>query len=313
MDMEQQEKYYKTTRLVDKDATSVDRKRAHEQYSSDLLTGQISGQFEARQPLHLGNGLLVSPADADIESDAPLIKGFFQVDDVYTIPGSSLKGSVRSFIEAITYSCVCKTRNRWERDERDDFGECRYNSKRRNGDICLACKMFGAMGYEGQIFFADAPMTSGKKGVTFIPSQNQPKGNEERRHYPHALSDTRNPTWPLATTLPGSQFDFSLSYQNLTSGELGLLLLALGQGESPICLKIGAGKSSGLGAIRFTNLHVQKVDVSSMYMAYDSSPAWADVDMEACLKACLEGEERLLRRDDALGRMRADLGCNQLS
>lgn len=309
MDMEQYEKYYKTIRLVDKDATSVEKKRAHEQYTPDLLTGQLSGQFEARQPIHLGTGLLVSPADVGIESDAPLIKGFFQVDDTYTIPGSSLKGPVRSFIEAITHSCVCKTRNPWDRDEKADFGECRYDSHRRQGEICLACKMFGAMGYEGQIFFADAPMTSGKKGVTFIPSQNQPKGDEERRHYPHALSDSRNPTWPLATALPGSQFDFSLRYQNLTSGELGLLLLALGQGESPICLKIGAGKSSGLGAIRFTVLQVQKIDVSAMYMAYDSSLAWEAVDTATCLKKAKE----LLRRDDALGRMQADLGCNQLS
>jgi len=306
--MDNEERYYKTTRLVRKKTANVETERGHQVYTAERLTGRISGELAARQPLHVSTGLLVSPPEAGVESDAPLVKEFQKVGGIFTIPGSSLKGPVRSLVEALTYSCVSKTRRYWQRDERDEYGECTYRSQRRQGQLCPACKMFGAMGYEGQIFFADAPMVAGETAVHFIPAQHQPKGDEDRRHYPHALQDDRDPTWPLAVALPGSRFSFNVRFENLTTAELGLLLLVLGQGKPPICLKIGAGKSSGLGAVQFNDLTIQQVDVANLYAAYDSSTAWREVDVAACISAAA----KLLRSDDTLGRLQADLGCGQL-
>ena len=306
--MDADERYYKTTRLVRKKTSDVETERGHQVYTADRLTGRIIGEFTARQSLHVSTGLLVSPQEAGIESDAPLVKGFHRTGEVFTVPGSSLKGPVRSFVETITFSCVSKTREYWKGSEREEYGECRYNSHRREGKICPACKMFGAMGYEGQIFFSDAPMVEGKTAVHFISAQHQPKGDDARRHYPHALQDRRDPTWPLAVTLPGSRFNFRPRFENLTTAEMGLLLLALGQGDPAICLKIGAGKSSGLGAIQFNRMAVEQVIVADLYAAYDSSAAWMSVDTAVCLTAA----QKLLRPDDALSRLQADLGCGRL-
>jgi CRISPR/Cas system CSM-associated protein Csm3 (group 7 of RAMP superfamily) len=298
-------RYYESIRLVTKRTTDVAEERGHQQYTADRYTGQIDGTFTALQPLHVGTGLYVPPAQVGIESDVPLVKSFHSVDGRLTIPGSSLKGPIRSIVEAITYACVSKTGYRWQRHERDQYEECRYRSQQRQGNLCIACQMFGAMGYEGQIHFADAPQVAGETGVHFIPAQHQPKGSMERRHYPHALQDPNDPQWPLEAALPNSQFHLIVRFQNLTAGELGLLLIALGQDKPPLCLKLGAGKNSGLGAVRFGELQVERLNTEALYDAYDSSPAREPVKVAVCLKAA----KKLLRTDDALTRLQADLGC----
>lgn len=296
-------KFYDKTRLVRKDTSALEAERGHQQYTKALLTGRITGKFMNLQPLHVGTGLLVPPENVGIESDVPLLKSFHQIDGRLTVPGSSLKGPVRSLVEAITYSCVSKTRTRLDKD---DYAECRYASQRHHGELCPACKMFGAMGYQGQIAFSDAPMVTGGSAVHFIPPQYQPKSDWDRRHYPHDLQDDRDPTWPLEVAAEESQFSLHISYQNLSSAELGLLLMALGQGDPAICLKIGAGKSSGLGAIRFMEIQVEALNTDNLYLTYESKASWQPVNVADCLARTSE----LLRKDDALNKLQADLGCD---
>lgn len=299
-------RYYKSTRLVRKITGDVEAAHGHQQYTATLLTGTIHGTFTALQPLHVGTGLLVPPAQLAIESDVPLVKSFHQAQGVLTIPGSSLKGPIRSLVEAITYSCVNKTRRIWSRMEREQYGECTYRSQRHEGELCVACRMFGAMGFEGQVHFSDAPLLHGEQGLHFIPAQYQPKGEEARRHYPHALQDPADPQWPLQVVQPRGTFRLQLRFQNLEAGQLGLLLLALGQGDPPICIKVGAGKNSGLGAIYVSEIQVNQVDVQTLYTDFASSAAQRPVDTAACLHAA----GGFLRSDDALGRLQADLGCD---
>lgn len=302
--MNETPRFYKTSRLVSKQVTPVDKKHGHQQLNPQLWNGRITGTFTNLQPLHVGTGLFVPPKSVGIESDVPLVKSFHQVDGRLTIPGSSLKGPIRSLVEMITNSCVNKTQTRLDREE---YGECRYDSQRHQGEICLACKLFGAMGYQGQLFFADAPLITGNSAIDYIPPQYQPRGRTERRYYPHDLQDDRVPKWPLEVAQPNSRFSFQVRYENVTAAELGLLLLALGAGTSTICLKIGAGKSSGLGAIRFENHLVQRLDVPSLYRVYDSQTAWQAVDVAACLEASAS-----LTRPEALSRLQADLDCSQI-
>ena len=297
------EQFYDKIRLVAKDAEPVEKERSRLQYTAALLSGRIVGQFVALQPLHVGTGLLVPPAEVGIGSDVPLLKSFHQIDGRLTIPGSSLKGPVRSLVEAMTYSCVNKTRARLDRDS---YGECRYNSKRHQGDLCPACKIFGAMGYQGQVVFSDAPLVNGQSIVHFIPPQFQPKGDRDRRIYPHDLIDDRDPTWPLEAADIDSQFSLQVTFENLSAAELGLVLLALGQGPQPICLKIGAGKSAGMGTVQFTELRADVLDMARLYNTYASQPAWQAVDTAHCLAEA----GMLLRDDDALDTLRSDLGCD---
>lgn len=303
--MSDRPRFYATVPLVDKHATSLSDEEGHHFLDTEQRwSGRITGHFTARQPLHVGDGALVPPPDLGLPDEAPLVKSFHQAQGKLTIPGASLKGPIRSLIETITYSCVSKTKSRLSDAER----ECRYDSHRHRGELCPACRIFGAMGYQGSVYFRDAPQTSGATTIHFIPAQYQPKSDENRRHYPHALQDKRDPGWPLQVVTAGSQFLLELDFQNLRPAELGLLLLVLGQGDPPLCLKIGAGKSSGLGAVQFGLDKVERLDVTHLYETYDSTPAWLPVDTQLCLDAAAT----LLRGGNILARLQNDLGCRSL-
>ena len=82
----------------------IDKKppTGHDQYHENCLTGQIQGTIEALSPIHIGSGVI------DIGDDVELIKTAVRTGDKIVIPGSSLKGAIRSVVEAISESCVCK-------------------------------------------------------------------------------------------------------------------------------------------------------------------------------------------------------------
>ena len=63
------------------------------------------------------------------------------------IPGSSLKGAIRSVVEAISESCVSKT----VKKVRDAFPtEYKFFNECQQDNLCVACRMFGAMGFQGK-------------------------------------------------------------------------------------------------------------------------------------------------------------------
>lgn len=303
--MQGQRRFYENITVEPKEAARVERERAHLRLSSDRLTGRLSAELEALQPLHVSSGALLPPKTLGLAApNVPLVKAFARKGDERIIPGSSLKGVLRSLVELFTYSCVCKTRARWGGD-RHRYGECRYDSKSRHGDLCPACKLFGAMGYQGQVRFDDAPQRAGENQLHLIPPQYQPRLDRNlRRYYPHALIDDRAPTWPLEVATVGARFALSAQFTNLTEGELGLLLIALGQEPWALCPKVGAGKSSGLGAVRIEGLEVERWQTDQAYKAFDSTDAWKPVDVEACIEAATP-----LIRMDALGALARDLAC----
>lgn len=297
-------RYYRSIPLVPKDTEPVDPSHAHWHYADTLLSGQIQGSFIARQPLHVGTGQFVPPERLSSTDEAPLVKSFYRLDETIIVPGSSFKGAVRHIVEAITYSAVSKTRTRLDRDR---YGESSYNSRRGQGRLDLAGRLFGAMGYLGHVKFTDAPLVEGEMTVLDIPPQYQPRAGDGRRYYPHQLKDPRDPLWPLEVAAVGSRFKFTIQFDNCTYGELGVILIALGQTDPPICLKLGAGKNSGLGAIQFTDVLVERVDSEASYSSLDTT--WQSVDIAQCLT---HAQEEWIRRDDALSRLQTDLGCATL-
>jgi CRISPR/Cas system CSM-associated protein Csm3 (group 7 of RAMP superfamily) len=302
--MEQNPRYYRSVRIVPKKTKPVERASSHLQYAGDLLTGRVSGRLTTLQPLHVGTGQFIPPESVGLTDEAPLIKAFHRSGDSPTIPGSSLKGPVRSIVEMITYSAVSKTTARLDRDS---YGESIYDSRHRRGELDIAGRLFGAMGYQGHIHFADCPLISGTTTVHDIPPQYQPRGSDGRRYYPHELVDPRERLWPLEVVAAGSVFEFTIRFTNLTTAELGLLLIPLGGTSPPLCIKLGAGKAGGLGAVRFDEVTIEQVDAGSSYTTYETS--WVPIDGAGCVT---EAVETLIRHDEALERLQHDLGCNRI-
>ena len=290
--------YYETTPLVRTERNALKLDDTHWRLTPNRLTGQITARLRTLQLLHVGNGQLIPPRQS---SDAPLVKAFHRVEDRPTIPGSSLKGAIRSLIEAFTPSCVNKTGDFQIRKNRD-YAECSYQQKDRHNQkkpyhqqrLCPACQLFGAMGFLGRVQIQDAPLIKGQMKVHDIPAQFPPKAEDARRHYPHDLSSPKERIWPIEAAATGSLFSFTLTYQNLSPADLGLLLLALGEGESPMRLKLGGGKSSGLGSVQFDELVVRSLPITPSYLNYDLAD-WQIVDKTACLESALSPDGLVLK------------------
>jgi CRISPR/Cas system CSM-associated protein Csm3 (group 7 of RAMP superfamily) len=115
----------------------------HASLREDLLSGWIELELEALTPVHVATGLLRL-----IEGQrTPVVRELVRVGGTPVIPGSSFKGCIRAIVEAISASCVRATRSR---DLPQELQAC--SSKER---LCVACRIFGAQDFQGQIRFSD--------------------------------------------------------------------------------------------------------------------------------------------------------------
>jgi hypothetical protein len=128
--------------------------------------------------------------------------------------------------------------------------------------------MFGALGFEGNVRLGDAILGTGRLGIVRMPSLWEPakkgadpylRGNHPsgRKFYKHGQSITRADT-PVEVLLPESRLELAVRFENLTPGQLGVLLTALGVGEPSLILKLGGGKPACYGsvAVRLEGLQV---------------------------------------------------------
>ena len=190
------------------------------------------------------------------------------------IPGSSLKGVVRSVAEALSGSCLTLP-------AKLDYGKG-VSYKLPTGfqrcdpkeQLCPSCRIFGGMNrgstFLGKINIGDAlaedkiaiePLTleplmqpKPRHHVWYEASPQQPNVMRGRKFYYHRPRGPRNTTQgsynkTVEAVKPGADFTFSVDYTNLTDDELALLLFALVL-EPEMCHKVGMGKPVGLGSAK---------------------------------------------------------------
>ena len=159
----------------------VNRSRpiGHDKFQHHRTTGRLHGTIKALTPIHIGSGII--DFGEHVNQPVELIKSATRTKGEIVIPGSSLKGAIRSVVEAISQSCVCKTKVSLPRGPLEQFRECKRNN--RNEQLCIACRMFGAMGYQGNITLQDAPFIQGKivtKGVPLLQRPQRPTPDENQ-------------------------------------------------------------------------------------------------------------------------------------
>jgi CRISPR/Cas system CSM-associated protein Csm3 (group 7 of RAMP superfamily) len=224
---------------------------------------------------------------SDINSRVPLIKTMVQgVDQKLSIQGSSLKGCIRSVYEAITRSCICKTKA--DRNEiHEGYWECKIDRKKNKVSVCAACQVFGAMDWQGLINFSDAKCESVGYSTGFMPSLYAPRPQREgyyignkvagRKFYYHttrAIDKGETQGIPVQQAAKEYTFTTQLHYRNLTQAELGTLLIVLGQDPKyPIALKVGGGKPIGMGTMTVTVREIEQAqNLRDRYSSYQSQP-----------------------------------------
>lgn len=256
-------------------------------------------------------------------------KIFAARNNEFIIPGTSLKGMLRSMVEIVGGGCrITDIEGKIDK---------KYQACRNPKNLCIACRMFGMMDapsscHQGKIAASDAlireeaPKTDKFKallaetGTRHEPFYRSPHTDrmdgKARKLYFHQPKRTDSvPTLAqqfkfrarnIEALLPGYHFDFEIQFSNLTQQELEILVyvLSLEQnveaavGEEKIELKgpmrhkIGRAKPIGMGSCKIT---IDKIVYLSMpSKRYASLTETNDTTFEG---SALEEEiARLIRR-----------------
>ncbi len=266
----------------------------HDAYGTCKVSGELKGEITALSPVHVASGMM----ELTGRRDFPLVKAHTSHNGRPIIPGSSLKGAIRSIVEAISPSCVRITRLRTNQLPNKSVA---CNKKE---SLCVACRMFGAMDYLGRVRFSDALLQQGyTTDIATIPALYSPRTREGRyfddnrnvkgrKFYQHGNLAQGNV--PIEICPVDAKLDFKVSFDNLTEGELGLLLIALGLGKPEFHPKLGGAKPACCGTLEITITESQILeDIEQAYLQYDLEST--AIDMSKYLTAA--EKEKIVLKD----------------
>jgi len=241
----------------------------HERFQG--LSGWMELEIEVVSDyLYLGSGQLELRS---IQGWEQVCYAFARQNGTLIIPGTSIKGAIRSVVEALSNSCVrIKARN--ERVLSRAHEGCEYKEKERE-TLCPACGLFGTTGYRGRVHFADAtPIGEVRTEIIKIADLWPPRQIRGRKFYQSKafqkldLKPAKNHRF-LEAVPKGVRFQTTLFFENLQEEELGLLLRALGLDqhlEDPqrmvlaFPVKLGGAKPRCLGGVRFAPKRIRVLE-----------------------------------------------------
>ena len=227
----------------------------HDRRIAGTFSGTIELTFRAEQPVHVGSGFKALRGKGIVRRAAT-------VCGAPVVPGSSLKGVLRSRYEAITKSCAGQLPGdgRTRSQSHPDVQQAVFTSKvRRNpafedectvAKACPACALFGLMSKRSRIsvsdFMADEDLT-----IASIPAQFGPKAQHlgkctvtenqgKKRFEVYELKGRKfaceqgpvapDAKWQDVEAIPvGAFLRGTLRVLNLRPEELGGLLAAIGK------------------------------------------------------------------------------------
>jgi CRISPR/Cas system CSM-associated protein Csm3 (group 7 of RAMP superfamily) len=265
----------------------VQRQRVkwHDRY--DGLSGRIEGTITALTPLFIPES---RHSLHQSRSRDPFKRFITNKAGQHIIPGSSLKGMIRSLVETIGLGCWWLFKGEHGDKLPEPFKQCRNTEH-----LCIACRMFGLINkgtlLEGHVRFEDAIgesvipydpiytiILSGPKPrhtAFYLDEQNRLAGRKFYYHHTsiktasHWLPEANTPAdkrqnqyiKPIGTN---SVFTFSTHFENLAQDELNLLLYALVL-EPTMRHKIGQGKPAGLGSVEISLTQLEFIDYRQRY------------------------------------------------
>jgi len=273
----------------------------HDTYSG--MSGELSCSLTALTPL------LVKGSDTGTGDKRrpyyPLENGRYTP----IIPGTSLKGMVRSIFEVLTNSCVGLAA------EGKRLVPSSHQKCPNRGELCPACRTFGYLKkgdedvHRGLVNIGQATLQNdastisplhlpalygpnvtiqqGGRTVTntrYYGSVNDPNGRKFYLHhkafedgFPHA-TQRRDYVQPLEE---GAEFAFKVTFENLSSDLLAAVVASLtlsdraetGSGQEKVRHKLGYGKPAGLGSV---NIEIERAALEpspdERYRRFDISP-----------------------------------------
>ncbi len=270
----------------------------HEKYHEQQKrrSGRLHLKLIVKNAVHISTGVMVLGEDIE-QPQYDILKTMLRGNDQHLLlPGSSLKGVVRSVHEAITNSTLgvitpFARRERW-------IPQHRSLNPNKVHQLCLSSRLFGAMNWQGVLHFQDARCQTNEFKVKLLPSLYSPQTekfypernakdlNDDyfdlssrqvkgRKFYYHFSGTLQSAERGVAAQQALAEYSFTtqIQYHSLTPAELGSLLIALGLDQNhPFFLKVGAGKPIGLGTVEVQVSGIeQPQSMSDRYHSYEVS------------------------------------------
>ena len=227
----------------------------------------VTGELVALDPIHIGSSAKESLNP--IELDSPVLK---DAAGNPIIPGSSIKGVVRSQFERVMRSLMP-----------DNSGSCgvfgkencltsedkkRLTPEKLYEKSCQTCKLFGGIAIAGKLRFKDA---------TYI-SQNGKSCQYEKRDGVGINRDTGaaagSAKFDFEIVPCGSRFRFTLIAENLDSEQKKQLEFIISLLEGTVIpddyLAFGGKTTRGLGRMRLENTNRETVDRNAVLAKFQA-------------------------------------------
>ena len=223
---------------------------------------KIVGKLRTKSPLHIGDGNMLqnpqrfSPPDEEGENTPQFSSVFTDAQNRSLIPGSTIKGNLRTWLTQIftPFDAACINDEKRSADLRDDLDK----NKDPHSLLKMSEYLFGSAINEGKLEFWNAPMASVPQIRNNTP--NVYLGYDNNRGTiilksvaidPATGTSADKKLYNYEVVPEGAEFLLTVCGQNLSPAELGMLLFALEGFNSEIFpLTLGAMKSIGFG--RFT-------------------------------------------------------------
>lgn len=232
----------------------------------------ITGTLRMKTALSVGSRASLLPAGSDL----PVIK---TPEGEPFIPGSSLKGVVRAYVEQLlrTLDELKKTHNGerlWACDPLDERERCITGERKKalweqakEDDArfteliwqhsCTACRIFGSPWLASRVSFQDAMLTNRDRLIRLTEVRD---GVGIDRDLGSAKSGIK---YDFETVPPGAEFGLTIVVENAEDWEVGLVVLALEamrKGELPV----GGKTTRGPGWGELADLSVRKISAENL-------------------------------------------------
>ncbi len=229
---------------------------------------QINNRYYFSGDLNLVTPLRISSGRASVDTDAPFIRNF---EGTPYIPGSSLRGAIRSEVERIIStvgskigltSCIlfekdsCAEKSRkFLHQLKDDENDIRTSDEKiiefASKELCDVCRLFGSTVYASRLTIEDALPKQGQKEMAEkrfcirdgVGIDRDTGAAKEGAKFDYEVID------PYGV---GSLFSFKMTAENIFEQDRKLINLVLSLLKSG--LYVGGKRSGGLGKIKLSGV-----------------------------------------------------------
>lgn len=271
-----------------KEKPQLQRPAGQQKYHENRYHGTLDLTLTVQTSLHVSTGAIALGTDVGQNSIALIKTMVRENEEKLIIPGSSFKGVVRSVYEAITRSCLCKVDRNYKQKIPRGYQECEINLPKKRTAVCPACRIFGALNWQGLVNFSDAKCQASGFRAGFMPSLYRPRPEERQEYFKNGIVTGRKFYYHFSKAVDrgqqqgipvqqasGKEYVFSakLHLKNLSKAELGTLFIVLGQdAKNQIALKVGGGKPIGMGTMTVTvdRFHCPE-KIGDRYLDYHST------------------------------------------